>query len=139
MMIVDEISFVKKVLKSQSDIPNITKATHDLKTDELMLKPTEIGNETVLITDGAYLFKPNYREHWDLKIYLKTSFEIAMSRGIERDKESLGGFEQTKEKYEKRYHKASQLYIRENKPEKLADIIIDNTDFDDLHVWASSI
>ena len=132
----DEIAFVEKVLvSSQSKMPNITKATHDFETDEyLNLKPIEIDNETVLITDGAYLFKPNYRNHWDLKIYLKTSFEIAMKRGIERDKDSLGGINLTKEKYEKRYHKSSRIYLTENEPEKIADIIIDNSDFNHLQI-----
>lgn len=130
----DENTFAEKVLKSsQSETPTITKAIHDLATDEyLTLIPTKIDNNTVLITDGAYLFKLNYREHWDLKIYLKTSFEVAMNRGIERDKASLGGFDLTKEKYEKRYHKASQIYLTENEPENLADIIIDNSDFNNL-------
>lgn len=132
----DEMAFIEKVLKSsQSEAPNITKATHDLETDEyLTLEPIEIPSRTVLITDGAYLFKPNYREHWDLKIYLKTTFEIAMSRGVERDKDALGGFDLTKEKYENRYHKASRIYLTEIEPEKIADIIIDNSDFNNLKI-----
>ncbi|MFC0604147.1 hypothetical protein [Winogradskyella pulchriflava] len=132
----DEIAFVEKVLKSsQSEFPNYTIATHNLETDEyLNLEPIALENNTVLITDGAYLFKPNYRNYWDLKIYLKTSFEIAMKRGIERDKNSLGGIELTREKYEKRYHKSSRIYLNENKPEKIADIIIDNSDFNNLKI-----
>ncbi len=132
----DELAFVEKVLKSsQSEFPNYTIATHDLETDEyLNLEPKYLENDTVLITDGAYLFKPNYKNHWDLKIYLKTSFETAMKRGIERDKNSLGGIEQTKEKYQKRYHKSSKMYLTENEPEKIADIIIDNTDFNNLKI-----
>jgi len=130
----DELTFVNKVLKSsQTEKPNYTSATHDLESDEyLNLKPIEISNETIIITDGAYLFKPNYINHWDLKIYLKTDFENAMKRGIERDKESLGGFEATKEKFKKRYHKASKIYLTENKPEGKADIIFDNSDFENL-------
>lgn len=132
----NELSFVEKVLQSsQSEIPNITKATHDLETDEYIeLEATEIDSDTIIITDGAYLFKPNYRPHWDLKIYLKTSFEIAMERGIERDKQLLGGYESTKEKFLNRYHKASQMYLTENEPEKIADIIIDNSDFNNLKI-----
>ena len=132
----DELTFVEKVLKSsQSEIPNITRATHDLETDEYLdLKPTEIDNETVLITDGAYLFKLNYSEHWDLKIYLKTDFKTALLRGMKRDVELLGGLKATKEKYDNRYHKASKIYIDENNPEGQADIIIDNTEFEDLKI-----
>jgi len=130
----DEMAFVNKVLKStQAENPNYTSATHDLETDEyLNLKPIEISNKIITITDGAYLFKESYINHWDLKIYLKTDFENAMKRGIERDKENLGGFKKTKEKFEKRYHKASEIYINENKPEEKADIVFDNTDFENL-------
>lgn len=130
----NEIAFVEKVLKSsQSENPNYTTATHDIETEEyLNIEPIEIDNNTVLITDGAYLFKPNYRNHWDLKIYLKTSFEIAMERGIARDKNLLGGIALAKEKYEKRYHRASKIYLAENEPEKIADIIIDNSKFNNL-------
>ncbi len=137
----DEIAFVEKVLKSsQTEFPNYTIATHDLETDEyLSLEPIELENNSILITDGAYLFKPNYRNYWDLKIYLKTSFEIAMKRGIERDKNSLGGIELTKEKYEKRYHKSSKIYLKENEPEKIADIIIDNSNFDNLRIMKNTI
>ncbi len=130
----DELAFVEKVLKSsQSDDPNYTKASHDLETDEyLNLEPIKLDNDTVLITDGAYLFKANYRAHWDLKIYLKTSFDIARSRGIARDQHALGGFTQTEKKYKERYHKASEIYLKENEPEKIADLIIDNSNFEDL-------
>tara|TARA_B110000091_G_C13703786_1_gene427436 strand:- start:26 stop:754 length:729 start_codon:yes stop_codon:yes gene_type:complete len=136
----DELAFVNKVLKStQTEKPNYISATHDLETDEyLNLKPIEISNKTITITDGAYLFKPNYINYWDLKIYLKTDFENAMKRGIERDKESLGGFEATKEKFKKRYHKASKIYLTENKPEEKADIIFDNSDFENLKLIKST-
>jgi len=132
----DEIAFVNNVLKStQLETPRYTPATHDLFTDEyLNLKPIEIKNNTVTITDGAYLFKPNYRNHWDLKIYLKADFKTAMKRGVERDKELLGGVTATETKFKERYHKASQIYLRENNPEDIADIIIDNSDFNDLKV-----
>lgn len=137
----DEIAFVEKVLKSsQAEFPNYTIATHDLETDEyLYLEPIKLENNAILITDGAYLYKPNYINHWDLKIYLKTSFEIAMKRGIERDKNSLGGIELTKEKYKKRYHKSSRIYLSENEPEKNADIIIDNSNFENLKIIKNTI
>ncbi len=137
----DAMAFVEKVLKSsQFVIPHYTKATHDLETDEyLELEVTEIDKDTVLITDGAYLFKPSYKEYWDLKVYLKTSFEIAMGRGIERDENSLGGFKLAKEMYESRYHEASRIYLTENNPEDVADIIIDNSDFNKLKVVKNNI
>ena len=62
-----------------------------------------------------------------------------MNRGIERDQSALGGYDPTIEKYEKRYHQASQIYISENQPKKVADIIIDNSDFNNLKIIKNTI
>lgn len=130
----DELAFVENVLRaSQSDEPYYIPATHDLETDEyITLPPVVIPSNAILVTDGAYLFKPNYREHWDLKIYLKTDFETAMQRGVERDAGHLGGIEAARAKFRARYHEASRIYIAKNHPEEIADIVIDNTNFEDL-------
>lgn len=132
----DENSFTQKVLlASQQEPPTITTATHDLETDEyLNLAPIEIPKNTILITDGAYLFKSTYLPHWDFKVYLKTDFETAQDRGIKRDAELLGGIELAKEKYINRYHLASKIYIEENNPESIADLLIDNTNYDNPEI-----
>lgn len=137
----DENSFVEMVLKSsQTENPNYTPATHDLETDEyLEQKSIPIHKDAVLITDGSYLFKQSYRDHWDLKIYLKTSFEIAMERGISRDMNLLGGIKEAKEKYEQRYHRASENYISEYDPESIADIVFENSDFNDLRILKNKL
>ena len=128
----DEVAFLEKVLlASQEDPPYIIPATHDLESDEyICADPVQLKRNAVLLTDGAYLFKPIYREHWDLKIYLKTDFETALSRGVQRDAQKLGGEDAARSKFLNRYHKASQIYIDENDPESLADLIIEMTDFD---------
>lgn len=132
----DEKSFVEKVLlSSQEEIPKITIATHSLVSDEYLdLEPIEIMSNSILITDGAYLFKSAYRSYWDLKIYLSTDFETALLRGTQRDAEMLGGLDKAKDKFRRRYHEASRIYIAENKPKLIADIIINNSDFDNLTI-----
>jgi uridine kinase len=132
----NELAFTEKVLlSSQKENPHYTKAVHNLETDEILeMPPIPINHKSIIITDGAYLFKPIYREHWDLKIYLKTDFETAQKRGVKRDSLLLGGIEETKNKYQKRYHKASKIYLTKNKAEEIADIIIDNTNFENLKI-----
>jgi uridine kinase len=56
---------------------------------------------------------------------------MAMTRGIRRDAGQFG-LELAKAKFINRYHAASIIYIAGNQPESLADIIIDNTDFENL-------
>lgn len=130
----NETEFVLKVLKSsQLDDPEIILEVHDMNTDSILHnEPIKIDNGTIILTDGSYLFKDAYRKHWDLKIYLQTDFQTAMARGINRDSEMLGGQNKAKEKYESRYHKASAIYLEEYKPREIADIMIDNTDLDNL-------
>ncbi|MCB9034692.1 MAG: hypothetical protein H6553_12700 [Chitinophagales bacterium] len=130
----NEQAFVDLVLKnSQKEKATIVTAIHNLDTDESIdVQPIAISNNTILITDGAYLLKPIYQPHWDLIIYLKTDFETALNRGIQRDAPLLGGIDKAIEKYNNRYHKASAMYIDLNQPEQLAHIIIDNTNFNNL-------
>jgi len=130
----NEAAFVDKVLKmSQGDPPRYISATHDLSTDEyLNLKPQSLPDKAVIVTDGCYLFKPIFNPFWDLRIYLKTDFNTALERGAQRDRHVLGGYDEAKKKFGLRYHAASKRYLSEVSPEALADIIIDNTDFEDL-------
>lgn len=130
----NEVAFVKSVLlRSQETSPEYVEATHDLETDAyLELPPTKIPNDAVLVTDGCYLFKPVFNQHWDLRVYLKTDFATALERGARRDQNSLGGYDEAKQKFISRYHAASKRYISEVSPELLADWVFDNTDFDDL-------
>jgi uridine kinase len=125
------MTFTEKVLKaSQHECPSYLPASHDLTSDQyVQLQSISIPHCTILITDGAYLFKPIYKEHWDLKIYLRTDFDTAQDRGIKRDAELLGGYQSAIEKFKNRYHAASRIYNDEIAPESLADIIIDNTDY----------
>jgi uridine kinase len=130
----NEKAFVDYVLiSSQKERPFYVAQIHNLETDEQVIPiKKELTNQHILLTDGAYLFKKNYKEHWDIKIYLQTDFTTALKRGIQRDFDLLGGLEATKYKYDNRYHKASKIYIEENRPTEIADIIIDNTDFENL-------
>lgn len=132
----DEVTFVEKVLLASQKTPaTIVLASHDLESDQYLNEsPITIADNTILITDGAYLFKTCFREHWDLKIYLKTDFGTAEKRGVARDANSLGGAEEAREKFKNRYHQASKMYISAHQPESVADVVIDNSNFDDLQL-----
>ncbi len=125
---------MKSVLKMSQETPHqYISGTHDLETDELLdLEPTSIRPDSILITDGAYLLKPTYASHWDLKIYLTADWEAVMERAIKRGVEDYESAEAVRQKYIDRYHAASRMYVDEVDPESLADVIIDYTDFDNL-------
>lgn len=130
----NETVFVDQVLiSSQNNSPSVLEIYHDLESDMIIgTAPILIDTNSIIITDGAYLLKSIYLPHWDYKIYLKTDFEIAIQRGILRDEKSLGGLEKAKQKFINRYHLASKIYIENCDPMSKADLVIDNTDFDNL-------
>lgn len=136
----NEKAFVEKVLNaSQNEPPQVTMSVYDQLTDEhLNLLPVTISPQTIIVVDGSYLLKEIYRRHWDLKIYLKTDFQTAQNRGTARDAAALGGIEAAIDKYIKRYHLASQMYLEEIDPISIADIVIETTDFENLEILKGS-
>ncbi|WMX12277.1 MULTISPECIES: hypothetical protein [unclassified Aureispira] len=129
-------AFVTKVLvASQQNNPTYIAATHDLESDAYLdLPPIQIPNQAIIITDGAYLFKPIFKDYWDFKIYLYADFEVALQRGIARDQTIFGSREAAKLKFIERYHAASKLYLEECTPQKQADWIIDSNDFENYKI-----
>ncbi|MGB7051468.1 MAG: hypothetical protein WBG41_07870 [Acidimicrobiales bacterium] len=102
---------------------------HDLDTDEVVDdEPMEAKGDAVVLVDGSFLQRPELDPHWDYRIFMNTSFEVARRRAIQRDADLLGGEEAAAELYELRYHPACRLYLGSVGPEARADVVIDNDD-----------
>ena len=86
-------------------------------------------NDAVLVVDGVFGMRPEYDEHWDVRIWLHAEPAVAIARGIERDVE-LEGYEEALRLHTTRYSVGEQIYIDEVHPAERANIVIDNTDFD---------
>jgi uridine kinase len=86
-------------------------------------------DDAILIFDGIFLMRSELVNYWDFKIFLNTSFKTALERALERDKEYFGDENILREKYEKRYFPGQELYLSDAHPEQIADIVIDNEDF----------
>lgn len=84
--------------------------------------------DAVLIVDAVFGMRSEYDEYWDLRIWIDVPAELAIARGIERDREMEGPAE-AERLHRGRYHVAEQLYVREHDPRSRAEVIIDNTDF----------
>jgi len=85
-------------------------------------------SNAVLIVDSVFAFRPEYNDLWEFRIWLDTSPEVALQRGIERDTE-MEGREEAARVHRDRYHVAEQIYLAEVRPLDLADVIVDNRDF----------
>ena len=107
------------------------KAVFDFKTDSEVVLPLETAKpDSILIMDGVFLFRPELVSFWDLKIFLEADFKITVYTAKKRDGYLLGSENEILEKYEQRYVPGQKLYFEEAKPREKADIIIDNSDFE---------
>jgi len=107
------------------------KAIFDFKTDSEVVLPVETANkDSILIMDGVFLFRPELVNYWDLKIFVEADFKITVSRATKRDGYYLGSEQEILDKYNQRYVPGQQLYFHEAHPQETADIIIENSDFE---------
>jgi uridine kinase len=103
--------------------------THlDIITDTYSIeKIYKIGNDSVVILEGVFLFRPELIGFLDYKIFLDISFEEAKKRIIDRDVIRFGN--EVIEKIDRKYHPAQRKYLHECKPKEVADMVINNMDW----------
>lgn len=79
----------------------------------------------VILLEGIFIFKRNFVDYFDLKIWINCSFEKALERAVKRSQEGLSPRE-TVLAYKTIYFPAQQLHIDKDEPIEAADLIFDN-------------
>ena len=80
---------------------------------------------SVALVEGIFLFKPQYRMHFDLAIWVECSFATALVRAITRAQERLSPAN-TIAAYETFYFPAQRIHLAHDKPREHADLIFEN-------------
>jgi uridine kinase len=83
---------------------------------------------SLILVEGIFLFKPQYRKHFDLTIWIDCSFQTALARAIERAQEGLSPAH-TIAAYDTIYFPAQSIHLAQDKPRENADLIFEN----DMH------
>ena len=112
-------------------------AAFDHRTDAAVDSPLrQAPKNAVLLMDGVFLFRPELVNYWDLKIFLDADFGSTVPRAVQRDVVNSGGksVEEITARYQMRYVEGQKLYFREAHPKEVADIVIDNTDFENPRI-----
>ncbi len=106
-------------------------AVFDVATDrKVATNPIMVPLPAVLIFDGLFLHRRELRDEWDLTIFLDVPFEVSFARMARRD----GSDPDPAAPSNRRYHEGQQLYFKEARPQKQADLLIDYTDVDEPKV-----
>lgn len=130
----DYTAFKERLLKPLGPNGNLQYETisHNLITDMPVHNTPLVASPTmVLIVDGTFLLKKEIEYLFDYKIFVDTDFEIARNRGVERETEAFGSYEEAEKMFINRYHAACKMYIDEHNPKECANVIFQNSNFDD--------
>ena len=101
----------------------------DLATDTFTARRAySIGPGTVVLVEGVFLLRPDLRRLLDLTVYLHVPEQTALLRGSTRDAEAAGV--DVTGRYRSKYLPAQREFLRRHPPADLADLIVDNTDWD---------
>ncbi len=106
-------------------------ATFDYHLDDFIdEQPQTASPDSVLLFDGIFLLRSELNDLWDFRIFLQTDFDVALKRAIERDAMLRGSEDRIRERYAKRYAPGQRIYLDRVRPQRIADVLVDNNDPD---------
>ena len=86
-------------------------------------------DDGVLVVDSVFAFRPELDGHWDLRIWIEIDADLSVKRGTKRDS-AREGADAAAALHHDRYGVAEEIYLAEVDPRVRADVVLDNTDFD---------
>lgn len=91
--------------------------------DRLVLKELSIPKKAMVIIEGIFLLRDEWRPYYDVAIYIDCPKAVREQRVLARDT-YLGDRKAILEKYQTRYWPAEDYYIATQKPHEKADFVI---------------
>ena len=83
--------------------------------------------DAVLVVDSVFALRPEYRDAWDLTVWLEVDEDTSLRRALARDA-ARDGAEEVERVHRERYAAAEAIYLAEVDPVAQADVVIDNHD-----------
>ena len=100
----------------------------DWRTDKYEVeREYSINQNAIVIFEGVFLFRKGLSPYIDYKIFLDIPFEESRRRALLRDANLS---EADLKKYDEKYLPAQAKYLEEYPPHQVADMVIDNTDWE---------
>lgn len=79
----------------------------------------------VVVLEGIFLLKPEFRRHYDVALWVECGFETALGRALARGQEGLSR-EETIRAYRTIYFPARELHLARDDPRSAATLVLDN-------------
>lgn len=109
------------ILKDKLILLNLETNKHDIQ------KQYEVDKNTFVILEGVFILREEIEAYLDYKIFIHVPFEQCKIRALKRDVPVYG--HAILEKYDTKYIPTQKYYLEKYPPEEYADIIIENTDW----------
>jgi uridine kinase len=118
-------------------------ACFDLLADQEVTSSPQVAQlDAILIVEGIFLFMPDIASRLEWKIFLDVPFDVTWRRMLARHQdgqhlsveEERRVVEEERRLFTTRYMPGQSLYLGEVHPSSLADIVIDNTDFENPRI-----
>lgn len=119
--------------------PDVRPARYDHQHEQSVQERTAVAPNAALLFDGVFLLRPELASTWDLAVYLHVPEEVTLDRAVVRDRHLFGDEAAVRHRYDRRYLPGQALYRDDAKPQEVADVLIDNSDWSDPVVlrWPS--
>jgi uridine kinase len=90
--------------------------------------PVVASPDAILLFEGVMLFRKELANHFDYKIFVDSSFEVALERAKARDLKHFGNMQTLLDKYTHRFIPGQKRYLEECRPAEMVDMIVGNED-----------
>ncbi|MBR4224446.1 MAG: uridine kinase [Oscillospiraceae bacterium] len=96
---------------------------YDKDNDSYYTDTVTVGGKTVIVVEGIFLQRKEYRGSFDYMVYIDIPEEERLRRVLSRDT-YIGSEKDITAKYENRYFPAERRYVDEYRPAETADYVI---------------
>jgi uridine kinase len=94
--------------------------------------PVVASPDAILLFEGVMLFRKELASNFDYKIFVDTSFEVALERAKVRDLNHFDSMQTLLDKYTRRFIPGQKRYLEEFRPAEMADMIVGNEDAESI-------
>lgn len=96
---------------------------YDKENDDHSIKPVMIEPESVVLIEGIFLQRKEWRNFFDFTIFIDCPRNVRFERVLKRD-QYIGDYEAIQSKYKRRYWPGEDYYVSTVSPKERANIVI---------------
>lgn len=131
-------SLINCLLKHLKENRNYKTVVYDFKTESILNQDFKTADKnSILIMEGAFLFRSELYSYWDYKIFLHVDFDQVIKRAQMRDLYLFGSIEEIENRYRSKYIPGQQIYLAESEPYNRCNLIINNNDYNNPYIPTS--